>query len=309
MDSGRDPKMNKISAHLRLMRPANILTAIADILAGFAISGAGVRLLEEEEASVSLLNPLMWLIFATIGLYGGGIVFNDVFDAELDRKERPERPIPSGSASVGSASILGGILLLAGILSAWQVSEISGIIALAIAILAMVYNYWGKHSTVVGPVNMGLCRGGNLLLGMSVVPAILQDLWYIAFLPIAYISAITMLSRGEVHGGNKKTIIAGAIMYGIVILAVAVLAFLSIIPWWQTLPFVLLFSFLIFRPLLNALREQKPQLIRKAIKAGVLSLIVFDASLATVFAGWIYGLLVLLLLPLSQVIARKFSVT
>lgn len=302
-------EMTSFIAHLRLMRPANIITAIADILAGYAVSGAAVEFLNTGGEEIYLWNSLWWLILATIGLYGGGIVFNDVFDAELDRKERPERPIPSGKATVLSASILGGVLFVVGILSAWQVSDLSGIIAMAVAALAVMYNSWGKHQSLFGPVNMGLCRGGNLLLGMSVIPAAIEDLWWIALLPVIYIAAITMISRGEVHGANRKAIIAGALMYGVIILALIVLAFFSIIPWWQAVPFVLLFSFLIFRPLIKALEKQEPQLIGKAVKAGVLALIVFDASLATVFAGWIYGLVVLVLLPVSMVIAKKFSVT
>ncbi|UJH90695.1 UbiA family prenyltransferase [Antarcticibacterium sp. 1MA-6-2] len=128
------------------------------------------------------MNSLLWLILATIGLYGGGIVFNDVFDAELDKIERPERPIPSGKASVLSASVLGAILFIVGIISAFQVSSLSGLIAVVVAVLAVMYNSWGKHQTLFGPVNMGLCRGTNLLLGMSVIPAALQDLWWIALL-------------------------------------------------------------------------------------------------------------------------------
>ncbi len=301
--------MNTFIAHLRLMRPANIITAIADILAGFAVSGAAGQLLSGSGESVNLWNPLLWLILATIGLYGGGVVFNDVFDAELDKKERPERPIPSGSASVLSASILAVILFLIGFISAWQVSALSGIIALAVAALAVLYNAWGKHQLIFGPLNMGLCRGGNLLLGMSVIPATLWDLWYIALIPVIYIAAITMISRGEVHGGNKKSILGGVVVYGFIILALLFLGYHSNISWWQVLPFVLLFSFLIFRPLIKALDKQEPQLIGKAVKAGVLALIVLNASLATVYAGWIYGLLVLLLLPVSLIIAKKFSVT
>lgn len=302
--------MDIIIAHLRLMRPANIITAIADILAGFAVSGAALQLFSPEvQASPFLLNALMWLILATVGLYGGGIVFNDVFDAKLDRIERPERPIPSGKASIASASILAVILFGLGFASAWQVSALSGIIAVVIAALAVLYNAWGKHKLIFGPVNMGLCRGGNLLLGMSAVPAALQDQWFIALLPIVYIAAITMISRGEVHGGNRKAIIGGAFMYGIIVLLIITLAILSSVAWWQVIPFVLLFSFLIFPPLIKSLKKQDPQFIGKAVKAGVLSLIVLNASLATVFAGWIYGLIILLLLPLSLGIAKKFSVT
>lgn len=303
-------KMNTIVAHLRLMRPANIITAIADILAGFAVSGAALQLpLWGMEGSSSLVNTLLWLILATIGLYGGGIVFNDVFDAELDKKERPERPIPSGKASVASASILAGILFILGFVAAWQVSALSGIMALAIVVLAVLYNAWGKHQLIFGPVNMGLCRGGNLLLGVSAIPAALQELWFIALVPVIYIAAITMISRGEVNGGNRKAIIGGGVMYGIIILAILVLSFISNIAWWQVVPFVLLFSSLIFPPLIKALRKQEPKWIGKAVKAGVLSLIVLNAALATIYAGWLYGLMVIFLLPVSIGIAKKFSVT
>lgn len=302
--------MNSIIAHLRIMRPANIITAIADILAGFAVSGAAVQLISPQiHEAPSLVNSLLWLILATIGLYGGGIVFNDVFDADLDRKERPERPIPSGEASVLSASILAGILLIIGIAAASQVSFLSGILAVTVAALALSYNAWGKHQLFLGPLNMGLCRGGNLLLGISAIPAALQERWFIALIPVVYIAAITMISRGEVHGGNRKAIIGGAGMYGMIILTIIILTFISEISPWQVLPFVLLFCFLIFRPLVQALKKQEPQFIGKAVKAGVLSLIVLNASLATIFAGWVYGLLVLILLPVSFGIAKKFSVT
>src|SRR5690606_31707590 len=302
--------MSSIIAHLRLMRPANIITAIADILAGFAISGAAVEVFSWElQGFPEVLNSLLWLILATVGLYGGGIVFNDVFDAELDKKERPERPIPSGKASVLSASVLASILLIIGIAGAWQVSSFSGVIAILVAALAILYNAWGKHQLILGPINMGLCRGGNLLLGVSTFPEALQEMWYIALVPVVYIAAITMISRGEVHGGNRKAIIGGGAMYGIIISVVIILAFLSEIPWWQVMPFVLLFAYLIFRPLLKALKEMEPKFIGKAVKAGVLSLFVLNAALASVFASWIYVLLVLLLLPVSIIIAKKFSVT
>ena len=64
------------------------------------------------------LLPVFLLVLATVGLYGGGVVFNDVFDAELDKIERPERPIPSGLVTKQSASFLGLLLLLMAIIAA-----------------------------------------------------------------------------------------------------------------------------------------------------------------------------------------------
>lgn len=303
--------MGKILAHIRLMRPANIVTAVADIMAGFAASGAVIHLFRFNDGYflTPQLPSLLWLCLATIGLYGGGVAFNDVFDAELDRVERPERAIPSGQASVASAGILATILLVMGIAAAWQVSQISGLVALAVAALAVLYDAWGKHQHIFGPVNMGLCRGGNLLLGVSAFPEALTDVWFIALIPIVYIAAITMISRGEVHGGNRRALQGGIYMYIFIILSILVLAIATTATWWQVIPFILFFSYLIFPPLVKALRTQEPRLIGKAVKAGVISLIVLDTCLAAAFAGWEYGLLVLTLLPVSLWIARNFAVT
>ena len=302
--------MNRVVAHLRLMRPANIVTAIADIAAGFAASVALARPGGLQWGlSFEGAQALLWLCLSTIGLYGGGVVFNDVFDAELDKVERPERAIPSGQASIASASLLGAFLLLMGVLAAWQVSSFSGVLALTIALLALLYDSWGKHQLYFGPINMGMCRGANLLLGVSALPAMLSELWYIGLIPIIYIAAITMISRGEVHGGNRKALQGGLFIYSFIVLALLGLAFFTESAWWQVLPFVALFAYLIFPPLLKALKEKEAPLIGKAVKAGVLSLIVLNAALATAFAGWMWGLAILLLLPLSLWVARSFAVT
>ncbi len=306
--------MNKFFAHLVLMRPANIVTAIADIMLGFAAAGA-VQLIQRASASPYgyLAHPLAvdlgWLIAATIGLYGGGVVFNDVLDANLDKIERPERPIPSGAATITSASVLGALLLLGGIAAAFRVSQISGIIAAVVAGLALLYNAWGKHQGFIGPINMGACRGGNLLLGMSAIPASLEHYWFLALIPIVYIANITVISRGEVHGGSRPILRFAVALYLLVFISIVALTFLPHFSIITALPFGLLFAYLIFPPLLKALNTLQPKEIRLAVKAGVLSLIIMDATMAAGFAHWVYGLLVLLLFPLSRFLAKQFAVT
>ena len=46
------------------------------------------------------------------------------------------------------------------------------------------------------------CRALNLMLGVAAVPAALSEAWPIAAVPLLYIYAVTVLSRGEVHGGS-----------------------------------------------------------------------------------------------------------
>lgn len=303
--------MNPVFAHLVLMRPANIITAIADIMLGFAASGSVIMVLQDGQVSAGepQLRFLFWLILATIGLYGGGVVFNDVFDADLDRVERPERPIPSGAASRISATILGSFLLIGGIAAAFQVSIVSGMLAVSIAVMALVYDALGKHFAVLGPINMGICRGLNLLLGISAVPSAVEVYWYLALIPIVYIAAITAISQGEVHGGDKRILAGAGVLYLVVIGGIIYLMRLQQYQVLYTLPFLALFVYLIFPPLLKASKTLEPQHIRLAVKAGVIALIMMDATIAAGFAGWWYGLLVLALFPISRFLARQFAVT
>ncbi len=302
--------------YLQLMRPANIVTAVADIIAGASLSyyvppHASIVGNLAQSAWNILSFPvydLPFLMLATVGLYGGGVVLNDVFDAELDKIERPERPIPSGKVSKQNASLLGFGLLIIGILCAFKVSLLSGGIAFVVAGLAVLYDYKGKHHAFFAPLNMGLCRGGNLLLGASIVTSNVSDFWFLAFIPIVYIAAITTVSRGEVHGGDTKNLRWGFAMYVAVVISLALLLFFFSKNVFA-LPFLLLFVYFIFPPLLKAIKQPIPANVMKAVKSGVISLIVMDATLATIFANWYLGGIVLCLLFVSRYLAKTFAVT
>ncbi|MHC5858986.1 UbiA-like protein EboC [Nostoc sp.] len=297
--------------YLELMRPANIVTAWADILVGFAASGSGIIFtkLINGEASFAVLIPLGWLLLATTGLYGGGIVFNDVFDAELDAKERPNRAIPSGRVSRQNATLLGSILFAIGIIAAFQLSWLSAAIAIFITLSCLLYNSLAKHHPFFGPLNMGLCRGSNLLLGVSAVPEIIGERWYLALIPVLYIAAITAISQGEVHGGKKITGVLALLLIAIVLTAVLALGLLGEYTAIAALPFAVFLAIRILPNFIKAAREPIAENIRNAVKIGVLSLIVLDATVASGFAGLYYGLLVLILLPISMKLAQLFAVT
>ncbi|MEO0528773.1 MAG: UbiA-like protein EboC [Bacteroidota bacterium] len=296
-----------LKGYLRLMRPANLPTAAADIIAGTAISGIYSNTSGFSIEDQNALSGIIFLILSSIGLYAAGVVLNDVFDVKVDMLERPERPIPSGLISVKSASIFGVVLLILGILSAFLVHMLCGMIALLLALSIVAYDSFSKRNPVAGPLNMGICRGLNLLLGISLLGA-LPHWWYV-FVPVVYIAAITLISRGEVHGNNKRHIIFAAILYAMVILSVIVLALLSHLGMFTILLFLLLFALLIYRPLWRAYVLNSPDNIKKAVIAGVLSLIVLDAAIAVGFSNLWLGLIVLLLLPLSLMLSKLFAVT
>lgn len=289
------------------MRPANIVTAFADILAGAAAALAVMNAYKGTGFPVDL--NLFWLLLSTIGLYGGGIVFNDVFDAKLDASERPERAIPSGRISKTHATLLGILLFVIGIMSAFWVNTTAGLMASGVTICALIYDAAAKHHVVFGPLVMGSCRGGNLLLGASLLPASLPGLWFLAIIPVIYIGAITLISRGEVHGGSKATGYGATAAAVLITLALLMLFLLPGYDLVSATPFALLFGTIVIPAFAAAATDPSPDTIKKAVKRGVISLIILNSALAAGFAGIVAGLIVLALLPLSYWLSKLFAVT
>jgi 4-hydroxybenzoate polyprenyltransferase len=286
------------------MRPANLPTAAADILAGAAIVGAFSNSMPRD-----IGMDLILLVLASVALYAGGVVLNDVFDLKIDQVERPERPIPSGTVPLRTASFLGFGLLLLGFFLSLLVGTRPALVTLVLALMIMLYNAIAKHHVFFGPLAMGSCRGLNLLLGMSLFGLPPLPLLYYMLLPLIYIGAVTLVSRGEVHGRNRNNIVLSGVMYAVVAGLIVVLMPKTMVIWLSILPFLLLFILAIYRPLIKAYKVNSPENIKKAVKAGVLSLVLMDATIATSVSSWWVGLAIVFLLPLSFFLSKRFSVT
>ena len=291
--------MSKIRAFAELTRPANVVTALSDILAGLAIVGFTFGGLDYQ------FYPALFLGISSMCLYAGGVVFNDIFDHELDTVERPERALPSGRIK-RSEAIIGGILLLSlGIFLAFWQSRLSGIVAILVTAFALFYDWKGKHMRIFGPINMGLCRAFNLLLGMSVYELGVLEHFPVIAIPLIYIAAITLVSRGEVHGGKAITLYFAGFLFLIVHGSQLYLAE----QLEYALVFVLAHFILIFRKLRIAIENPVGKNIGLTVKTGVLTLILLNAAWVASSGQWIMALFVLALLPVSLGLAKKFAVT
>jgi 4-hydroxybenzoate polyprenyltransferase len=73
--------------------------------------------------------------------------------------------------------------------------------------------------------------------------------------------------------------------------------------------FIIPFAWMIFRPLFSAIKEPLGKNIGKAVKAGVISLILMDAAWSAVFGSPVAAICISLLLPLSLWLSKRFAVT
>lgn len=290
-----------VKGYLQLCRLPNLPTAAADIIAGMSLAE-----IFGTKYSINIHEPVL-LIFSSMFLYAGGVVLNDVFDAKLDAVERPERPIPSGVIPLKKAAVFGAVLLFFGIMAALSVNSLSGLISFVLAGSILAYDAFSKKHNIIGPLNMGICRGLNLLLGISILGT-LMHLEYL-IIPIIFIAAITLVSRGEVHGSNKKNIVFAGLLYTIVLFLVMYFHIINLKSMGKYLPFLIIFAIMVLFPLVKAYLNNTPKNIKGAVISGVLGIIVLDATIAAAYSNWQTGVLLLLLLPLSIFLSKIFAVT
>jgi 4-hydroxybenzoate polyprenyltransferase len=284
---------------LELLRPANVVTAVADVLAGAAVADA------------SWSGHFWWLVPSTACLYAGGVVLNDYFDRHVDAVERPERPIPSGRVSASTAAALGALLLALGVAFAAGSSTSSAAVAATVACAVLLYDARGKRHAFIGPINMGACRALNLLLGMTAAPGTIAAAWPLALLPLIYIAGVTVLSRGEVAGGKRPVALLALVLVGLVAAAAFVLAArpsARVALVWAAI-LAAGFAVRLLPPFWRAWRDPSPATIRTAVRTGVLSLVLLDAVIAAAYADIMVSLAVLATAALAGRLARWFAVT
>lgn len=268
--------------------------------------------------SYANVSHLAILILSSLLLYLSGIVFNDYFDIEEDRKERPFRPLPSGKVTKQKAFIIAAASMLAGNILVFAVGATSVVISIILSVTIIAYNFRLKH-TIAGPFTMGAARFLNVFLGASpAFPALLFSNNTILILRIMlvsvsvflYVIAISILSRMEI--GATRSIQTVMCPFFIIFAVITMIIFAGLVGVFKidlVVSLTLFAGTVIITFKQTIFKDYSSTGIQKAIKIMVLSIIILDSVFVSGTAGLYYGLATLLLIIPSIVLARKLYVT
>jgi len=166
----------------------------------------------------------------------------------------------------------------------------SAVVAIVLCVLILGYD-GGLKKTPLGPLAMGSCRLGKVLLGASAVNS-LPELFALPQLPVAiglgtYIAGVTWFAQQEATVSRRGALLAatGVINGGVLGLA----AFVYKSALWdhriRALAILAVILLTINRRLLSAVAQPSPQLVQYAVKTMLLSLVMLDATLVYAFNG------------------------
>ena len=308
--------------YLILVRLPNVFTAPSNVLTGYLAAVVPA-------ANADALQ-LFLLLLSSILLYIAGTVFNDYFDIELDKRERPYRPLPSGGITKKVALLIAIISLISANILAFTASMSSLAVCIIMSVMVIGYDYKLKN-TFFGPIAMGIIRSLNIILGASptlfviLIPYnhtnanfILARIIIVSLSLFVYVMAISLLSRKEVVTGEelegkhsytqtRQIIIISFLLVLAVILSISFAVFFGIFKMNLFVSFVLFSAIMVIT--FKQTNYHNSLTIQNAIKHMVISIIVLDSIFITGLTGSYYGLLTLILALPSIFLARKFYVT
>ena len=193
-----------IRDYIDLLRMKNCLMAsFGTVIAGLIASNFNIYLLDR-----ILLASLVVLFIC-----GFGNVINDIYDIEIDRINKPYRPLPSNRISLKSAKVFAWILVISGLLLS-LFNWICFIIALVNTVILYLYAKRFKRNKIIGNPLVAYLTGSVFLFGGASVGNIF--ITFILFLcaMLATWAREIVKDFEDMEGDMKEGVLSLPIKYG-----------------------------------------------------------------------------------------------
>ncbi len=147
--------MTVISAVYKIIRPVNFLITFFSIVVAAIICSYG---------SFPIITVLSAALSGALAA-ASGILINDIFDLQIDKINRPGRPLPAGSMSVRQASILYFMLIVFSLLTALNVNSKALVIDFSAMVLLFLYSFNFKKIILLGNIIVAFLTGLAFIYG------------------------------------------------------------------------------------------------------------------------------------------------
>ncbi|MFA4819633.1 MAG: UbiA family prenyltransferase [Candidatus Aenigmatarchaeota archaeon] len=265
-----------MAAYITLLRPLNGLMSVIAVWIGALIAGAP-------------FVPDISIIFGMVAVFlisGGGMAINDFFDVEIDKLNKPNRPLASGKISKRAALAYSGALFIIGNAAAYMISFDAFITAVVVSALLIAYAAYLKKTILIGNLIVSGLVGLTFVFGGIIIGD------YLPVLPLALLAFLSNTAReiyktvDDAMGDRRYNVNSLAIKIGVVrtriignvFLIVAVI--FSFVPYFLGLlgimyMFFVLLADIIFLSAVIAPAKYSSKLIKVAM---IIALIAFIAG-------------------------------
>lgn len=196
----------RLTTLIGFLRPHVGLQASAYVFVGAYLSGAGRSILSATTLTAAAVVAL---------IVAFGFVLNDYMDRELDRIQKPDRPLPAGLVSPNEVGYLGGFTVVASLaLSSWLAWPLMLLVWLNL-LLTSAYSLWFKRTVLLGNLTIALLNSSIILFGAMAGAGLNPLVWSIATTTLLFSLAQEVLyTVADQDGDRQAGITTTAIFFG-----------------------------------------------------------------------------------------------
>ncbi|WNY23780.1 Protoheme IX farnesyltransferase [Methanimicrococcus hongohii] len=207
--------VQKISAYLEFMRYKN--AAMAGISSVIAVFIAAIILDYPMEGALFYNLIHLFYIFIMVFLAtGAGNMLNDYYDVDIDRVNKPNRPLPSGRISLKEAVYLTILCFSVALLIAFLINPVAGIIGFINVFILIWYAKTLKRTVLLGNLSIAYLTGSTFLFGASFLGTdgvrVMIPLFLLAFLATAAREIVKDIE--DIKGDAEDGAVTFPIKYG-----------------------------------------------------------------------------------------------
>ncbi len=215
--------------YIQLLRPSNFVITFFSIgVASLLSGGTGAQWAAIAGAACS---------GAFIG--AGGMVVNDVLDIDIDKVNKPDRPLANGSVPLEHAKLLYMILNAVGLAFGFLLPPAAQYIALFAVLFIYFYSAVLKRTVLLGNLAVGFMTGLAFLYGGATVGNMDRALLPALFAMLLNVGREIIKDMEDVEGDRRNGAMTLPVKYGLTAGAAAATLFLVSLIGAAVYPFAL----------------------------------------------------------------------
>lgn len=146
---------------------------------------------------------------------GSGNTINDYCDYEIDKINKPERPIPSGRISLKNALYYSLILFIIATILGFIISIENGITVIICNLLMIIYAYDFKQRCLIGNITVSLLTGLTFVFGGLITKDVALGVILGFFAFLMTLSREIIKDTEDIEGDKKENAHTFPIIYGV----------------------------------------------------------------------------------------------
>lgn len=186
-----------------LSRPVNVAISCLSICVAIAICGW------------STWENVLFACLTGGCLTAAANAINDFYDLEIDRINRPKRPLPSGAVTRKEAFIFSTVFFLFGVTGSALINQITLIIALIFAVLLYLYSSTFKRQVLIGNFIVSLATAFAFIFGGAVVQHMENAVFPAVFSFLLHFGREIIKDMEDVKGDQRNGAQTLPIRYGL----------------------------------------------------------------------------------------------